>query len=204
MLSLVSVGSKSVGMADYVNRNADKFPELVGKTWQQSDIVNTLITCADGSTISLCLDTTLPRSYSRQFTLRGTGGYYEQDTNLLYRYGDREYWDTERFYRDFAGSAAKFEEDYLPDIWKTITQADLDAGHGGMDGLEMRAFVNALKANKEMPIDVYDGASWMAISALSEASIKQGGAPMVIPDFTNGLWTVRKPKDVVDLPIVNK
>ena len=204
MLSLVSIGSKAVGMADYVNRYAEKYPDLVGKTWRQSDIVNTLITCADGSTISLRLDTTLPRSYSREFTLRGTNGLYEQDTNLLYRWGDREYWDTERYYRDMAGNAAKLEEDYLPDIWKTITQAELDAGHGGMDGLEMRAFVNALKANKEMPIDVYDAAAWMSISALSEISIAQGGAPQMIPDFTNGMWTVRKSKDVVDLPIVNK
>jgi hypothetical protein len=44
----------------------------------------------------------------------------------------------------------------------------------------------------------------MSISALSEISIAQGGAPQMIPDFTNGMWTVRKSKDVVDLPIVNK
>ena len=55
-----------------------------------------------------------------------------------------------------------------------------------------------------MPIDVYDAAAWMSISALSEASIAQGGAPQAIPDFTNGMWTVRKPKDVVELPMVNK
>ena len=71
-----------------------------------------------------------------------------------------------------------------------------------MDGLEFRAFVNALKRNEEMPIDVYDGAAWMAITALSEASIALGSAPHSIPDFTSGLWTVRKPKDVVELPIV--
>ncbi|MBQ9796709.1 MAG: Gfo/Idh/MocA family oxidoreductase [Clostridia bacterium] len=202
MLSLVSMSSRAAGMQNYINQNAEKYPDLVGKTFRQGDIVNTLITCADGSTISLCLDTTLPRSYSRDFTLRGTGGLYKQDSNVLFRYGDKEYWEPEHFHRDYAGNAAKLENDYLPDIWKSITKEDLDAGHGGMDGLEFRAFVNALKRNEEMPIDVYDGAAWMAITALSEASIAQGSAPQAIPDFTSGLWTVRKPKDVVELPIV--
>ena len=50
-----------------------------------------------------------------------------------------------------------------------------------------------------MPIDVYDMASWMCITCLSEISIAHGGAPQEIPDFTKGRWVVRKRKDVLDL-----
>ena len=39
-----------------------------------------------------------------------------------------------------------------------------------------------------MPIDVYDAASWMAITALSEMSIAKGGQVVDIPDFTRGKW----------------
>ena len=39
-----------------------------------------------------------------------------------------------------------------------------------------------------MPVDVYDAASWMAVTALSEMSIAKGGAVMDIPDFTGGKW----------------
>ncbi len=39
-----------------------------------------------------------------------------------------------------------------------------------------------------MPVDVYDAASWMAITRLSEMSIQKGGAVVDIPDFTNGKW----------------
>jgi hypothetical protein len=39
-----------------------------------------------------------------------------------------------------------------------------------------------------MPIDVYDAASWMAITALSEISVANGSAPVEIPDFTSGRW----------------
>ncbi|MBQ7336507.1 MAG: Gfo/Idh/MocA family oxidoreductase [Clostridia bacterium] len=202
MLSLVSVASKAVGMKDYVNRNADKYPDLVGKEFRQGDMVNTLITCADGSTISLRLDTTLPRSYSREFTVRGTRGLYEQATNSVYLEGEREYWETDQYYRDVLNNAARFEKDYLPDVWGKITPEDIAIGHGGMDGIEFRQFINALKSNSEMPIDVYDAAAWMCVTALSAASIAAGGMPQAIPDFTGGLWTVRKPRDVVEIPIV--
>lgn len=43
-----------------------------------------------------------------------------------------------------------------------------------------------------MPIDVYDMAAWMCITALSEQSIALGGAPVAIPDFTNGAWANRE------------
>ena len=39
-----------------------------------------------------------------------------------------------------------------------------------------------------MPIDIYDMAAWMSITALSERSIAMGGAPVEIPDFTGGRW----------------
>jgi len=39
-----------------------------------------------------------------------------------------------------------------------------------------------------MPIDVYDAAAWMAITALSEESASLNGQPVPIPDFTSGRW----------------
>ena len=68
-----------------------------------------------------------------------------------------------------------------------------------MDYLELRDFIDRLKNGDNMPIDVYDAASWMCISCLSEQSIKQGGAPVEIPDFTNGEWKNRHSLDVYDL-----
>jgi hypothetical protein len=75
----------------------------------------------------------------------------------------------------------------------------LDPGHGGMDSIEFRVFVDCLRAGKPMPIDVYDAAAWMSVTALSEASVAAGGLAQAIPDFTSGMWTRRKPLDVVPL-----
>ena len=48
-------------------------------------------------------------------------------------------------------------------------------------------------AGAPAPIDVYDAAAWMSISCLSEQSVAMGGAPVAIPDFTNGKWMERAP-----------
>ena len=54
-------------------------------------------------------------------------------------------------------------------------------------------FFDAAKAGAPAPIDVYDAAAWMSISCLSEQSVAMGGAPVPIPDFTNGMWMERAP-----------
>lgn len=199
MVSLISVASRAAGLEEYININAEQYPELVGKKFRQGDIVNTIITCADGSTILLRLDTTLPRHYSREFTVRGTKGLYEQGNNYVHLLGAPEVWDTYKEYLANTNNAKKYEEEYLPAVWKKITPEQIEAGHGGMDVIEFEVFADCLKNNKPMPIDVYDAASWMCITALSEASVAQGGLPQMIPDFTGGMWTRRPSTDVVDM-----
>lgn len=58
--------------------------------------------------------------------------------------------------------------------------------------------MQALKQGQPMPLDVYDHASWAAITCLSEQSISLGGAPQVFPDFTDGKWMHRKPIFALD------
>ncbi len=68
-----------------------------------------------------------------------------------------------------------------------------------MDCFTHRAFIEALKNGTPVPIDAYDAAAWLAITVLSEESIRDGGAPKSIPDFTNGKWMYRPPMDVAKL-----
>ncbi|HHT93323.1 MAG TPA: Gfo/Idh/MocA family oxidoreductase [Clostridiaceae bacterium] len=204
MVSLVTVASKAAGLRDYVRNNIGKLDKsLLEVDFRQGDIVHTLITCNNGETILLKLDTTLPRFYARDFTVRGTKGFYEQNTNTVFIEGihKEEFWHTPDSYRCLLNNAVEFEDKYLPAIWKEATAEDLSSGHGGMDAFVFKAFVKAALNNEEMPIDVYDAASWMSISCLSEESIRHMGRPMSIPDFTNGKWITRPPKDVVEINI---
>ena len=202
MLSLVSVASKSAGIQRYIkdNKLCEEDETLRDAEFKQGDIVNTVITCAGGETILLTLDTSLPRYYNRDFTVRGTKGMYEQATNAVFFDGDDEIWSTVEHYGKTLDNAKKYAGEYLPPEWTDITDETRQKGHGGMDNLLIRRFMDCFLSGEEMPIDVYDAASWMVITALSEKSIQEGGAPQAIPDFTNGKWTLRPRKDVLKLP----
>lgn len=195
MLSLTSYSSKSCGLSAFV-QGKEEYAFLHNAKFAQGDVVCTMIKCADGSLISLKLDTCLPRAYSREFSVSGTKGVVMEENNLIlteekgFNHGL-----TMNEYRD----TAKDYEEYLPQIWKDELDDTLKAGHGGMDALTLQAFFHAILNEEEMPIDVYDAAAWMAVTCQSEASIAQGGAPVEIPDFTSGNWIMREAKDVVEL-----
>lgn len=204
MLSLVSVASGAFGLEQYIADHpelVEQDPTLAGRRFKQGDIVDTIITCAGGETIHLRLDTTLPRFYSRNFTIRGTKGMYNQDTNTFFMDGTEEKHsiNTVEYVKEFLENGKDYEEEYLPAEWRGMTPDLIRDGHGGMDIVEFRRFIECLREGKEMPIDVYDAAAWMAVTALSEQSILAGGAPQMIPDFTNGKWMQREPLDVVKL-----
>ncbi len=199
IVSVSSFASKAVGLEAYIREREDATQEMKDTRFLQGDIIHTVLTCANGETILLRLDTTLPRSYSRDFTVRGTKGMYMQDTNTVFLDGDREYFDMVKYHKETLDNGVRFEEEYLPDFWKKISPEELEAGHGGMDWFAYKAFTDALKTGAEMPVDVYDAATWQAVSVLSEMSIRQGGAPQEMPDFTNGTWRNRQRKDVCEL-----
>jgi hypothetical protein len=82
-------------------------------------------------------------------------------------------------------------EEYDHPLWKKNARSAEKSGHGGMDYFVDNAFIECIKRNEEFPLDVYDLASWYAITPLSEKSIQENGVPQEIPDFTNGKWKNR-------------
>ncbi len=192
MVSLVSVGSCSKGIAEYVKKTGIGKNEIEGKTIVQSDVVTTIIKCAGGETITLTLDTSLPRYYSRNFEVHGTKGLYVEENDTIFLDTDEmaEKKDTPK---ELYSNADKLQDEYDHPLWKKALKDGLTGGHGGMDGLVTDAFVHCFKNGLDSPIDVYDSVTAMAITALSEESMATG-LPVAIPDFTNGAWLCRKPE----------
>ena len=199
ILTVSSFASKAAGLSAYIQNLEDASQEMKTANFKQGDIITTILTCANGETIRLTLDTTLPRSYSREFTIRGTKGMYSMDTNSVFIDGDEEFWTPADYAKSSLNNAQQYEERYLPQIWKDVTPEMLASGHGGMDWFTYKAFVDCVKNHTPMPVDVYDSATWQAVSVLSEMSIAQGGAPQAMPDFTGGAWMRRSRLDVCDL-----
>lgn len=196
MLRLVSVASKSRGLHEYIREHKADDEELMNTQFKQGDIVTTVITCENGETITLTLDTTLPRIYSRNFTVHGTKGMYQEDGDYVFLEKDIEgdVSEIDMNPQKIWKNADKYAEDYDNDLWKHKSKGMLESGHGGMDYLVLRSMINAIKGETLPAIDVYDAASWMCITALSEKSIENGNIPVEIPDFTNGKYKNRKDK----------
>ena len=192
MVSLTSVASGAFGLNDYAKKKTEVDSSLKDFPFAQGDIIKTNITCAGGELITLTLDTSLPRNYSRNFTVRGTNGLYSEAADGIFL--DDGTFD--HFSRDFYGNAEKYREQWEHPIWKRFLDDGVRGGHGGMDWLVFDAYFEALKNGDVPPIDTYDTAAWMAITPLSEESIRNGGMPVEIPDFTNGAYKTRERYDI--------
>ena len=201
MVSLVSVASKALGLSAFAKTEKNPDKSLKDKEFAQGDIVNTIITCENGETILLTLDTTLPRYYSRDFTIRGTKGFTNGEVGLVFleeKNDSHTFFESEKSMAELMNNADEYSE-WLPDMWRNQTEEQKTLGHGGMDYFMLKDFVEAALSGEEFALDVYDGASWMVISALSAKSIKEGGMPQQIPDFTKGEYKNRPRHDVIKI-----
>ena len=194
MVRLQSMSSKARGLNKYVedHEKGGKDHPNAKINFKQGDVVTTQIQCANGETLLLTHDTSLQRPYNLGFRVQGTEGiwqdfgwggasqghiYFENRLEHSHKWDNTEEW------------LAKYDHP----LWaKHAPQAE-NSGHGGMDYFVDNAFIECIKRDIEFPLDVYDLASWYAITPLSEKSIENDGQPQEMPDFTNGAWKNRKP-----------
>ena len=185
MLSLVAMASKAAGLHEWLQKNRPG-TALADAQVNEGDVVTTLISCAGGQTILLSHDCTLPRPYSRRNVVRGTKGCWYEDGHMMYIDGETP--QPEHHWTHVGESDARLLAEYRHPLWKAYDEFGARGGHGGMDYLVLRAFIEAIQNHTPVPIDVYDTASLMCITPLSEQSIAMGGMPVPVPDFTSGAW----------------
>lgn len=183
-LTLTSMSSKSRGLQLWAEKNLGADHMLAKKEFRQGDIINTMIKCAHGETITLTLDTSSPRPYSRAGRIQGTNGLWMEDNNSIHIEGTSPHHEWESF--------DAYQEKYDHPLWKQFLQLGIQSGHGGTDYLTLSAFVESIRDGVPAPIDVYDTATWMAVTVLSEESIALGSQPLSFPDFTSGQWINRE------------
>lgn len=191
MLSLCSMASKACGLHEWLQKNRPD-TDLVNAQVNEGDIVTTMITCANGETILLSHDCTLPRPYSRRGVVRGTKGCWYEDGHTMYIEGETP--QPEHHWTHVGESDERWLKEYHHPLWKAYDAFGLRGGHGGMDYLVLRAFIESVQNHMPAPLDVYDTAMLMCITPLSEQSIAMGGAPVAVPDFTDGNW-IKDPGD---------
>ena len=184
--------SKARGLHDYIVHNPRGGPDHpnVKVKFKLGDVVTTTLRCENGETILLQHDTSLPRPYSLGFRVQGTDGLWMDVNKSIHIEGKSPAHKWE--------DAQKYYDEYDHPLWRNYADKAAGAGHGGMDWFVVHAFIEALKANAPMPIDIYDAVAWSAITPLSEQSIAEDYRTLAFPDFTEGKWKDRKPIFALD------
>jgi len=198
LTKLSSVSTKARGLHRFIVNNPKGGPNHPNAKikFKEGDIVTTQLQTANNQTIVLTHDTSSPRPYNLGFRVQGTNGIWidnhagEPTAGLIYFEGKspEHTWENTKPYM----------EQYDHPLWKRYSKDAEGAGHGGMDFFVDNAFIECLKRDAEFPLDIYDLATWYAITPLSERSIAEGGTLQHIPDFTEGKWEHRKPLFCLD------
>jgi Glycosyl hydrolase 109, C-terminal domain/Oxidoreductase family, NAD-binding Rossmann fold len=188
---LVSMASPGRGLNRWAAEHIGLDSAEARQGYALGDVVNTIIRTARGSTILVTHNTNSPRPYSRKILLQGTRGlvrkYPEQRIHLEGR-SPAHRWEDLLDYRT----------EYEHPVWRALEERSRGAGHGGMDYIEDYRLIACLRAGAPTDMDVYDGAAWSSVSALSERSIRNRGQSVEMPDFTRGAWERRPPLGIVE------
>ena len=158
-VSLNSIASKARGLAHYAKTTYGEDSKYAKAPYTQGDIINTILTCENGETVLLTLDTTLLRScYSRGLSVRGTMGMSDQERRVVFLEGMSE--NIER-------NEEEMYQKYDHPLHAEYESLGTRGGHGGMDWLVCRAFIESVKKGTPAPIDIYDTLTWLAVGVRS-------------------------------------
>jgi hypothetical protein len=190
---LTSMSSKSRGRSHYIAKYFGADHPNAKLKFALGDIVTTLIKTADGVTVTLCHDTSLPRPYSDSgdtkiplmvLRVQGTEGIFSGSLDRIYIEGPNGPNPQMHKWQDIR----PYYEQYGHPLWKAWGRSAAGYAHGGEDLLCLQQFIAAVRNKTQTPVDVYDAATWSAISPLSEQSVAGRSAPVEFPDFTRGKW----------------
>jgi hypothetical protein len=180
-ISLSSYATKARGLAKYVSDYGGPSHPLKNAQWNCGDIVTSQILCENGETVLVTHDCNNPRPHVADSFIQGTKGLWYGDWKSIYLEGLSPKKDE---YEPEDEWVKKYDHQY----WRQDAEKAATSGHGGIDYMVLNDFYGSVKAKKAPSIDVYDAATWSAISELSEMSVARGGEPVDFPDFTRGKW----------------
>ena len=182
-VGLTSMATKARGLHKYIVDQAGPDHPNAKVDWKLGDVVTSMLSTQNGEVVVLHHDTNSPRPYSLGFRVQGTNGIWMDVNESIHIQGKspEHSWEP----------AAAWLDEYDHPYWKKDGELAAGAGHGGMDYFLIKDFVRVAKAGIAPPLDVYDGATWLAVTPLSEQSIAAGGTLQSFPDFTRGRWMDR-------------
>lgn len=189
LASVVSFSSPSRGLQQWQAEHLAADDPRRRERYVLGDQNVSLIQTARGRTIYLAHNTHNPRPYSRLQLLQGTRGIV---SGWPYRVHIEGRSPAHRW-EEVAPYYAEFDHP----LWRSEEIRQLDRGHGGMDFLEDYRLIHCLRRGEPTDMNVYDAAALSSMVELTIRSVRQGGKPQQVPDFTRGRWKTTPPWPLV-------
>lgn len=180
---LTSMSTNQFGLTEFAKNKYGADSEEAKKEYRQGDMNTTIIRTVNGKTIVIQHDVTSPRPYSRHHLLSGTKGFAQKYPINRLAFDPEAHTSLNQKKID-----SLLNEYEYPFVKKIRAQAKKVGGHGGMDFIMDYRLIYCLNHGLPLDMDVYDGVEWSSLVSLTQLSVKNGGAPVEIPDFTRGAW----------------
>lgn len=188
---LVSMSSNEAALSKALRESDDPVMNAVADKVECGDVNTTLIKTEQGKSIMLQFDVHTGRPYNRLNKLCGTNAtHYGYPSRLYLDHGPTWSWHE---WEDAEGYKEK-REMYEHPMWSKLQKqiSENEQGHGGMDFVMMYRLIRALNHGVPLDMNVYDGALWSIVGALTDQSVAKGDARVNIPDITNGAWKEKR------------
>jgi len=198
---LVSTSSLETGLTTWRDNHHPNGGKQAKEKYICGDMNTSIIKTELGRTIMIQHDIISPRPYSRINALSGTGGtFLDYPARLALN-------EPHKYRLDARGSHAwlgdkdltRMRELFTHPLWLKLEQRSKGGGHGGMDFVMNWRHLDCIRQGITPDSVVYDAAAWSSILEISSLSVATGSMPVVIPDFTRGLW-----KSLTPLPVAFK
>lgn len=196
---LVSASSPERSLTEYRDQHQPNGGRHAKEKYICGDMNTSILKTELGLTIMLQHDVVSPRPYSRINALCGTDAtFFDYPARLAID-------DPKRYGLQSPGShewledpdMAIMREKFTHPLWKKLEERAKGGGHGGMDYVMNWRLLDCLHRGITPDSVVYDAAAWSSIIEVSVRSVATGSMPVVIPDFTRGLWKTMKPLGIV-------
>jgi hypothetical protein len=197
---LVSMSSPELGLTKFRDDKKPNGGKHAGEKYICGDMNTSIIKTELGRTIMIQHDVTSLRPYSRINALSGTGAtFFDYPARLAVD-------DPRRYDLEASGShewlddkdQAIMRKKFTHPLWKKLEERAKGGGHGGMDYVMTWRHLDSIRSGQTPDSVVYDAAAWSCIIEISARSVATGSQPVVIPDFTRGLWKTMKPLGIVE------
>lgn len=166
----------------------DSFYDKYTDVQFRGNMNTTMVKTKNGRSIMIQHDVSSPRPYSRIHMVSGSKAMARKWPEKKVSNGHK--WMT-------TDEMKKLEEQHTPEIVKKVGElAKKVGGHGGMDFIMDWRLIDCLRNGLPLDQDVYDAATWSAITPLSEYSVRNKSQTIDVPDFTRGNWKNNAPVDI--------